>query len=93
MNSYGQTKLHALIDYIFYQEGVYKYVKGCKTYNQKKKLPDSEAQKLACQYMELVMKTNLFDDQSNRIEITLDYDVTLGACKKYLHGLIDTEGK
>lgn len=62
MNSYGQTKLFALIDYIFYQEGCYKYVKGCKTYSMRKKVPEPECLKVACQYMELVMKPKIVDD-------------------------------
>ena len=39
------------------------------------------------------MKTNIVDDRGEKVEFVLDYDISLGACKKYLFGLIDTEGK
>ena len=36
--------------------------------------------------------TKFIDPEGNRREIVIDPEITLGACKKYLYGLVDTEG-
>lgn len=59
---------------------------------EKNKLKDYEAQKIATNYLELVLLTNLSDNEGNRETFILDPDITLAAAKKYLFGLIDIDG-
>ena len=42
MNSYASTKLLSLIDYIFYEDELYKHVPGCISYSQRKKMPKQQ---------------------------------------------------
>lgn len=83
----------SLIDYIFYTDSLYKYVKGAVSHTQRKQTKDPQGTRIAAEYIELCIFTKFSDQHGNRKVIVMDPDITLGACKKYLYGLVDIENK
>ena len=91
MNSQGNAKIKDVADYIFFEDGLFKHIKGAPTPANRKK---PENTKRAIDYIDLILMTHIMDEETNKPkEIILDPELSLGNCKKYMFDLIDIEGK
>jgi len=75
-------------EYIFYEDGLYRYIEGVPKPNERK----NAGVKKAIDFIELVLITNTQEGEAGK-EIILSRDLSLGNIKKYLFDLIDVEGK
>lgn len=92
MNSHGNTKVRDVSEYIFFDDGLYKYVIGAPPGKSRRK--NDEQCKKATDFMDLLLLTNLPDETTGgRIEITLHPDMNLDTVRYYFHDLIDVESK
>ena len=82
-----------VIQYIFFNDGLYKYVKDAPTpRTQKKKDGESNNDKPASDFLELLLvATKNKNDQGKKIEILLDPGINLYYCKKYLWDLMEID--
>tara|TARA_B110000914_G_C15393408_1_gene413618 strand:- start:313 stop:840 length:528 start_codon:yes stop_codon:yes gene_type:complete len=92
MNSHGNTKVKDVSEYVFFKDGLNKYVRDAPPAKNKRK--DDVQYKKASEYLDLVLLTNIPDEKTGgRIEIRLQPDMTLDTVRRYLYDLIEIEGK
>jgi hypothetical protein len=92
MNSLGNAKIRDVAEYIFFEDGLYKFVPDAPTPATRKK-PENAGRR-AIDFIDILLITNLHDESSGtRKEIFLNPEINLGNTRKYLFDLIDIEGK
>jgi len=87
MNCHGGAKIKDVLDYLLNEDGLYKYIKGAC--NPKKGKPD----KKAIEFLHLKVLTNLQDENGNRLEITLNPELSLDQVKKYFFDFVDLKAE
>ena len=92
MNSHGNTKVKDVSEYVFYEDGLNKYVRDAPPAKNKRK--DDTQYKKASEYLDMVLVTNIPDEKTgSRVEIRLQPDMSLDTVRRYLYDLIEIEGK
>ena len=93
MNSYGVTRMVCVLEYLYYTDGLWRYVHGAIDPKKRKRMDDNAAQRHAADHIELVIVSKFLDQTGARQEFVMDPEISLAAAKKYIYGLVDIENK
>lgn len=77
MHAAGVSKINDVIQYIFFTDGLYKYVKDAPTPRSGRMKKEGEPEHSASEYLELLLVSTQRNDKGDKIEILLDGQVTL----------------
>lgn len=93
MNSVGATRMICVLEYLFYTDGLWRYVCGAIDDKTAKRMETASAQRHAAENIELVIMSKFHDQNGVRQDFVCDPEISLAAAKKYIYGLVDIEGK
>mmetsp|Transcript_11822 Transcript_11822/g.19982 ORF Transcript_11822/g.19982 Transcript_11822/m.19982 type:complete len:893 (-) Transcript_11822:38-2716(-) len=94
MTSKGSASIGDVLDFLFYNDNLWKYVEGVQTPQRNKQPDPSQAQK----YIELLFEGKILKEVPNqkekqliRKEVVLDPNVTIGDAIRFIHDLLEID--